>query len=622
MRRSIPLRVKVIVAIIFLVALLSAAVFYLTAVRFHRLVEGALAAQHSTGTKTAAWLWDRGIPAAEIAQLWMNDPIIQQMIFYSLDARTETFPKVETHSVDVPLSVFHHDFEKPDGQVKEIGEPSGILHRGGHRLVASAEGDSGRVEVLFSTAMINLEVARLVGVSIWIIVGVILLTGLGVFLIDRRLRRVIKKMISTTNAITSGRLDLRLDIQTGDQLEELGEGFNQLAASLAGRQAEIDRAQKELSATIAARTAELREERDRLSRILDNLPSAFILFDQDMNITAASSAVERLTGVIHAIGGSPVCFCPQAGEDAEGCVVRLANARQGAVTGRQFQTGFEGVERTLEHSVFPVRDDSHIVGWLETITDVTERVQQHERLIKAERSSAVGETAAILAHEVRNLLTSAKMLLQIDIEADNLTISQKEHIYRTVDSIKGMEQMIEDLLAFAKPSPIKKETVDIDGVVISVVNQVRPIAADSGTTIELLNQAGGAKASLDVEKTQQALVNLLLNAIQAAGDGGTARLTVAWSQSPEAPGKLDGKGASGSRPSAIPRFLRFAVDDTGPGVAADLRGKVFEPFFTTRARGTGLGLAMVRQIARDHSGRIFVEEGPRGGAQFVMIIPA
>ncbi len=603
MKRSLSLRIKVVVAFVLLVALLSAAVFYLTAIRFHQMVEGAQAAQQSFRTETATRLWERGMPAAEIARLWMSDSTILQMSFRRSDGRSEVFHPKE------PLS------GKQNVHVKGIEEPFTISNHN-HLFIASADGDTGRVEVVFNTSDISLEVARLVREGNWILGGLIAVTGLGVFLIDRRLRRVIRNMINTTEALALGRLDHKLDIRTGDQLEELGHGLNRMATSLADRQVEIERAQQGLSATIAARTAELREERDRLSRILDNLPSAFILFDQNLHITAASSAVERLTGMIPALGGSHPCSCPQIDEGAEGCIVRLAKSKQAAIIGRQFPLHLNGQDRTMEHSVFPIKDDTNIVGWLETITDVTERVQQHERLVKAERMSAVGETAAMLAHEVRNLLTSAKMLLQIDAEADNLTDSQKKHLNITVGSIQGMQQMIEELLAFAKPSPLKREMVNLDDLVDSTINQVEPIAEDYHVKLEILNQAQRSHASLDKDKTRQVLVNLLLNAIQAAGVGGTARLTVAWDHLPEAmPSKVTFDGTANG-------FLRWTVDDTGSGIPINLREKVFEPFFTTRARGTGLGLATVRQIVKDYDGRIFIGDGPRGGAQFVMILPA
>lgn len=621
MKHPFPLRVKVITGIVVFVGLLSAVVFYLTAVRFHRMAEGVLAAQQSTQVKLAARLWDGGMPASQVAELWMADSTIQQMSFQDKNSREERFPGRELRTQATPLRTFHHDFETPATQVQEIRESHGILHRNGHLLRVEAAADRGRVELVFSTAVINRHVARLAAAGYWILAAVVLLAGLEVFLIDRRLSQVVREMIRTTGAIASGRLDLKLEIRTGDRLEELGEGFNRLALSLADRQAGIECAQRELSDTVTARTAELREERDRLSRILDNLPSAFILFDEALDITVASSAVERLTGMTPPLKGSRACLCPYIGQDTDACIVRQAQSKGEAIVGHQFQKDIDGQERTMEHSVFPVKDEGRIVGWLETITDITERVHQHRRLIKAERMSAVGGMAALLAHEVRNQLTSAKMLFQMDREARNLTESQAEHLGRAVDAIQGMEQMVEDLLAFAKPSPMRKEAVDLDELLSSAALQVKPMAGEASVAVEVVNQAGQSRVSLDVDKTRQALVNLLLNAIHAAGGGGVARLTVDWSR-PEAEVSGPSQRRGRRRPLTATRFLAFVVDDTGSGVAAEKRSQVFEPFYTTRARGTGLGLATVKQIVKDYGGRVQIEDSPLGGARFVMIVPA
>ncbi len=620
--RLISLRVSVIIGIVLLVALLTSAVFYLTAIRFHHLMEGSLAAQQSVRTDIAAQMWGYGSSTSKIAGLWLEDSTTQQLTFHALDGRIEKYSKDGYSQSLEKVKSFPHDFEHLSDSVSELGTAEGILHLDGHHLIASAVGDSGRIEVVFSTETINFAVAKLVHTSHWFLTGIVLLTGLGVFLIDRRLSRTLNRMISTANSIASGGQGLKLDIKTGDKLEELGEGFNRLAASLALQRKAIDRDQKELSAIIAARTAELSDERDRLSRILDNLPSAFILFDNDLNITAASSAVERLTGVIPAIGGSHTCICPQVLEDGEGCVVNLARKRGTAITRRQFQTWTGGEQKTLEHSVFPVHADTQIVGWLETITDVTEQVQQYEKLIRAERLSAAGQTAAIVAHEVRNLLTSAKMLLQMDMEASNLTEDQKENVTVAVDSIINIERKIEELLAFTKPSPPMKEIIKINELVSLVSNQVKPIAEDAKVKLELVNLVEEVEVSLDIEKTRQALVNLLLNAIQAAGEGGVARFTVGGIYQTD-PSKSSPAIESSflERVDSSTGYLQFTVDDTGSGVPENIRQQVFNPFFTTRARGTGLGLATVSQIVKSFGGSISIEESTLGGAQFIMIIP-
>lgn len=622
----IPLRFKVIAGVVFLVALLSGAVFYLTAIRFHRLTEESLADQHAIWVRVASKMWDNGRPISEISELWLTDSTILKITFIFKDGRQEEFHRGDIQQHSPRLKPFRHGIEDHSSLVMKLGESDGVLHRSGHDLVVTSSGDQGRVEVVFNTQTVNIEVARLVGIGNRIIILIVLLTGFGMFLIDKRLKRDVKSLISTAHAITSGNLDIQLNIRTGDALEELGEGFNRLARSLALRQKEIDRAQEVLSYTIDRRTAQLREERDRLSRILDNLPSAFILFDKGLKIIAVSSAVERLTGLLIDERKDQVCHCRHVEEDPIGCVVRLAEEKGDAVTGRQFETEIEGVEMILEHSVFPVKENEEIVGWLETITEVTESVEQHKRLIEAERMSAVGEMAALLAHEIRNRLTSAKMLLQIDLEAENLTVSQLEHLRHATESIMGMELMVKELLAFARPSPMEIDQIEINKILEFVKGQVEPIGKDSLVSLEFVNSATDRAVKLDFKKTCQALVNLILNATQFAGEGGAVRMNVTWSDVCDTAEHYE-DSKTGTKvlqeDKIIPsrKMLCFVVDDTGPGISKELRAKVFEPFYTTRTSGSGLGLALVKKIAEEYGGDVFIADSPSGGARVTMAIP-
>ncbi len=626
MKSLIPLRFKVIVGVVSLAALLSGTVFYLTAIRFHRLAEESFALQHATWVRVASKLWEEGKPISEIAGLWMADSNILRITFNFKEGEKKVYIRDEIQHINRKLNAFLNDTEEHSSPVMELGESDGVLHRSGHDLVVKASGDLGSVEVVFNTQIINVKVAKLVGIGNRIIVLIVLLTGIGVFLIDKRLKRDVMSLITTTNAITSGNLDIQLNIRTGDALEELGEGFNRLARSLAVRQKGIDRAQEVLSATIDRKTAELRDERDRMSRILDNLPSAFILFDKELKITAVSSAVERLTGLLIDESKDQVCHCRHIENDTLGCLVRLAEKDAKAITGRQIQTRIEDVEVILEHSVFPVKENNDIVGWLETITDVTESEIQHRRLIDAERMSAVGEMASLLAHEIRNRLTSAKMLLQIDMEAENLTENQIEHLRHASESIMGMELMVEELLAFARPSPMEKDLVEIDKIIEFVRGQMKPIGNNSSVSIEFVNAVTDIAVKLDYKKTRQALVNLLLNATQFAGEGGTVRMTVSWSddldnEELQTNTRINIAGSKQNKAMNSGNLLCFVVDDTGSGISKNMRNKVFEPFYTTRTSGTGLGLAMVKKITEEYGGDVFIVDSPLGGARIIMTIP-
>lgn len=617
----VSLRIRVIIGAILLVAVISGTVFYLTAIQYHRLMEGELAVSISRHGRLAVGLWADRMPVSRIATYLLEDSTIIAVKFHPKSGETVSFTSDGSARTHGRFSEFQHHLDELSGPIVEIGEASGILHREGHLLLAGAEGEPGRIELLFSTEVVNREVARLVGFGNRVIAAVVLLAAVGIFLIDRRLRRVVRRLIATASTIAEGKLDVKVDIRTGDALEELSEGFNRLANSLARRREEINLAHEQLNRIIKTQTQDLRAERDRLSLILDNLPFAFILFDEDQQIIAASSAFQRMDGVLRDHGGTRECSCKLMTADGD-CVVERARRSGGAIVGRQVRSTIDGEEKVFEHSAFPIGENNRIAGWLESVMDVTTRVSQHERLIRAERMSAVGEMASIIAHEIRNRLTSAKLLLHIETETDNLTQTQREHLQHAVESVHGMEMMVEDLLAFSRPDPLNLEAVEVDGLIESIIARIRPIAAEEGVSVECSGPVDRSVADLDYEKTHQAVTNLLLNAIQASGPGGRTRLTVSWDSREHA--RTDQTPQSAEPANTISErtgSLCFLIDDTGPGVAVELREKIFQPFQTTKPSGTGLGLAMVKQLAKSYGGSVSVRDSSLGGAKFTLSIP-
>jgi signal transduction histidine kinase len=236
----------------------------------------------------------------------------------------------------------------------------------------------------------------------------------------------------------------------------------------------------------------------------------------------------------------------------------------------------------------------------------SEKRELSRRAQMAEKLAAVGTMTAGLSHEIRNPLNAAALQLTV-LERrvqklrrdDQPRLLEPLHLVR--DEIRRLDHILEDFLQFARPREFQPRPVEVSTVLTKVLDLLEGEAERQSITLHRDFERVPAVAG-DEERLRQVVMNLALNAIDAAGRGGTVRVACRL-EDPEA------------------REVAVYVDDNGPGVPPDARDRVFEPFFTTKARGSGLGLSIVHSIVSQHRGSITIEDAPDGGARFVLKLP-
>ena len=223
-----------------------------------------------------------------------------------------------------------------------------------------------------------------------------------------------------------------------------------------------------------------------------------------------------------------------------------------------------------------------------------------ERLVKSEKLATAGQMAAGFAHEIRNPLTSVKMLGQVLHKRMKHEPENQEMLSSIVKEIDRVDRIIQEMIDRTRPGELKKEWGDINRQMEEVIR-----VAEEGVSVENISIQRNLSHHLpdiymDQEKLKQVLWNLILNAKEAMPEGGHLTLTTAV---------------------ADEGFIEISVEDTGRGISSDDAERLFQPFFTTKPEGVGLGLTMSRKIVEKHGGRLSLENRPEGGTKARVILP-
>jgi two-component system sensor histidine kinase HydH len=232
--------------------------------------------------------------------------------------------------------------------------------------------------------------------------------------------------------------------------------------------------------------------------------------------------------------------------------------------------------------------------------------QDVSKLAAQEKRRLLSRLLARFAHEVRNPLSSLDIHVQLlEEDLQEATPQVREKTASRFEIIHGelhrLENIVKHFLSLAGPSALELHPVEIAKVVRHVCELLRPEAAARGIGMVIQLPDSLPPVPADSAQLTQALVNLVINAIQAVGRNGRVEVS-AWRNEPDG-------------------VLAIAVRDTGPGIPADKQSAIFEPFFTTKAEGSGLGLWIVQQIITAHRGAVEVANVTGGGAVFTVHLP-
>ncbi|MBI5515336.1 MAG: response regulator [Deltaproteobacteria bacterium] len=333
---------------------------------------------------------------------------------------------------------------------------------------------------------------------------------------------------------------------------------------------------------------ELRGSEARYRAVVEASPAIIVGVDDRGKVAMVNAAVERTTGW----GRDELLGRPFAE------ALLPASVRPGAWPANEPRESpvctRDGRERRVEWRYGAARDLRYAIG-----LDVTETRTMERRARVAEHLAVVGELTAGLAHEVRNPLNSA--LLELKVLVRRLTRAGDTQGLASAQSVQGelerLERLLADFLWFARPRSVEPLPGDPASPARTVARLVAAEAQEKNITVVTDFSQDTPAVPFDEDRVRQVLFNLVRNAIEALGQDGTIIL----------------------RARPVGRDAELSVEDDGPGIQGD-PSRVFRPFHTTKASGTGLGLTIAQRIAADHGGELRVESAP-GRTVFTLLLP-
>lgn len=415
------------------------------------------------------------------------------------------------------------------------------------------------------------------------------------FFFAQRLVAPIRILAIGTRAVAAGNYHKKLRITRNDELGALVESF-------------VDMTNKVADAQRYARRSQYHAEREQayLRAVLGRLSSGVITLDKNQVVRAVNTAASQILGVnMDAATGKTLVQLGSKTPEVKTFVETVLNHVVAGFDDWRQEVSLKG---SAGHKTFMCQGAKLLStsgvpsGYVIVFDDVT-------TMIQAQRDAAWGEVARRMAHEIRNPLTpiqlSAERLRHKYLKT--MTPEDAEVLdrstYTIVQQVQSMKEMVKAFSEYARAPNLQLQVMALPGLVGEVLDLYA--SEEQKVTIDFQAESSVPEVEVDPGRIRQLLHNLIRNALESLTDRGDGQLSV----------RLE------SVDFEQQAWVELSVEDNGPGIPEDLLDKLFEPYATSKAKGGGLGLAVVKRIVEEHSGVLFAENSVAGGARLVVRLP-
>jgi signal transduction histidine kinase len=425
-----------------------------------------------------------------------------------------------------------------------------------------------------------------------IILGLtVLLVILCAAAISRGITRPLALLTQEAGLLAQGERTTPVEVTSHDEIGQLADSFNRMAAELEHRRQGLLEAMDRLQASQEESLA----ERDFKENILESISSAILTFSPEGLLTSVNGTGRRLLGSTPAEGSHFTAIF----HDWLDLSKRMEEVlHKGRPYGREsLRINRENADRYFDVGFFPIGDEG-CRGMTLTIRDETEKERMRQEMLRMDRLVSLGRLSAGIAHEVRNPLTGISLLLD-DLHDRLATDPEKQLLMaKALNEIERVERLVSSLLSYAAPPLTEFRPTDLNLIIEDTLLFFRKSCEHQGIVLTS-NLAPVPPFPMDGDKIRQALFNLLKNALEALPEGGEISIVT-----------------SVDRHSAC-----ITITDSGPGIAEEDLPLLFEPFFTRKGAGTGLGLSITQRVVAEHHGTIAVSTSSGRGTAFTLRLP-
>jgi signal transduction histidine kinase/DNA-binding response OmpR family regulator len=351
----------------------------------------------------------------------------------------------------------------------------------------------------------------------------------------------------------------------------------------------------------AVNISRLRNLKDFNETILENINSGVLTTDDRGTVTYLNGRARELIGERAGAGiGFDELFSNPFGSG--GLFEHLVSRAGERATLECALCRGEGDPITVRLNAKTVKlDDHHGNAAVVIFEDLSAQKEMEEELRRADRLRSLGELSAGVAHEIRNPLTGIATTAQVLYEKLGDDAERRRYVTVILDEIARLDDIIKNLLNFARPVSPRPKDISLPRLVEEALALISDKAAAKGVGLRFESRLRDGRCSLDGDQVKQVILNVALNGIEACDAGGAVTVF--------------------AREAANPAFVEIELADTGGGVSEDIADKLYDPFFTTKPEGTGMGLSISRKIAESHGGRIYHRSTPGTGTSFFIELP-